>query len=274
MLMEMGEYFDSVLLPRIAKVMTSPEWKDGAPRETVVHAASDDDHWSARTLPIIKVLRLEGYEDSLNAIELPDDGTDDGKENRKPDGKASDVFATATGDRDGGDIRYVLREAKNAGDAPQPVFVNAMAFDHPFDYRLHASVAGERQTLTIDLAETTCLMLGLVTTRIREATRKVGKGKGAVVQRVRLIEGRLVQEGQSAESAERALIILRDVIEAVPASGRDEYDWIESEVQSQLGRSLASYTTVFFNGDMSFFGEENAQALDGIVKRVMTERAG
>jgi adenine-specific DNA-methyltransferase len=278
MLMEMGEYFDSVLLPRIAKVMTSPEWKDGAPRETVVHAASDDDHWSARTLPIVKVLRLEGYEDSLNAIELPDDGTDDGTDGGtdegRSDSKASDVFTTATGDRDGGDIRYVLREAKNAGDAPQPVFVNAMAFDHPFDYRLHASVAGERQTLTIDLAETTCLMLGLVTTRIREATRKVGKGKGAVVQRVRLIEGRLVQEGQSAESAERALIILRDVIEAVPASGRDEYDWIESEVQSQLGRSLASYTTVFFNGDMSFFGEENAQALDGIVKRVMTERAG
>jgi len=25
---------------------------------------------------------------------------------------------------------------------------------------------------------------------------------------------------------------------------------------------------------MSFFGDENAQALDGIVKRVMTERAG
>jgi hypothetical protein len=184
------------------------------------------------------------------------------------------VFASATGDRDGDDIRYVLREAKNAGDAPQPVFVNAMAFDHPFDYRLHASVAGERQTLTIDLAETTCLMLGLVATRIREATRKFGNGMAATVQRARLIEGRSVQEGQSAEGAERALIILRDVIEATPASGRDEYDWIESQVQSQLGGSLASYTTVFFNGDMSFFGEENAQALDGIVKRVMTERAG
>ncbi|MFN5029335.1 MAG: site-specific DNA-methyltransferase [Burkholderiales bacterium] len=270
MLVEMGEYFDSVLLPRIAKVMTSPDWKDGAPRDTVQHVANDDDHWSARTLPMVKVLRLEGYEDSLNAIELPDDGTDGGK----AEGKAGEVFASATGDRDGDDIRYVLREAKNAGDAPQPVFVNAMAFDHPFDYHLHASVAGERQTLTIDLAETTCLMLGLVATRIREATRKVGNGKAATVQRARLIEGRLVQEGQSAESAERALIILRDVIEAVPASGRDEYDWIESEVQSQLGRALASYTTVFFNGDMSFFGEENAQALDGIVKRVMTERAG
>ena len=270
MLVEMGEYFDSVLLPRIAKVMTSPEWKDGAPRDTVQHVANDDDHWSARTLPMVKVLRLEGYEDSLNAIELPDDGTDGGK----AEGKAGEVFASSTGDRDGDDIRYVLREAKNAGDAPQPVFVNAMAFDHPFDYRLHASVAGERQTLTIDLAETTCLMLGLVATRIREATRKVGNGMAATVQRARLIEGRLVQEGQSAESAERALIILRDVVEAAPASGRDEYDWIESQVQSQLGRSLASYTTVFFNGDMSFFGEENAQALDGIVKRVMTERAG
>ena len=31
-LVEMGEYFDTVLLPRIEKVTFTPEWRDGKPR--------------------------------------------------------------------------------------------------------------------------------------------------------------------------------------------------------------------------------------------------
>ena len=51
-LVEMGEYFDTVLLPRIKKITFSPEWKDGrserdatpeeaerSPRIVTVHAA-------------------------------------------------------------------------------------------------------------------------------------------------------------------------------------------------------------------------------------------
>ena len=71
LLVEQGEYFDTVTLPRIAKVMTSPEWKDGAPKDSVAHdEAGDPEHWSRRTLPLVRVLRLERYEDSLNALDL------------------------------------------------------------------------------------------------------------------------------------------------------------------------------------------------------------
>jgi adenine-specific DNA-methyltransferase len=71
LLVEQGEYFDTVTLPRIAKVMTAPEWKDGQPKDTVQHADhGDPDHWSRRTLPLVRVLRLERYEDSLNALDF------------------------------------------------------------------------------------------------------------------------------------------------------------------------------------------------------------
>ncbi|MDB5844639.1 MAG: hypothetical protein JWP79_1949, partial [Polaromonas sp.] len=71
LLVEQGEYFDTVTLPRIAKVMTAPEWTDGAPRDTVQHAdAGNAGHWSRRTLPLVRVLRLERSEASLNALDF------------------------------------------------------------------------------------------------------------------------------------------------------------------------------------------------------------
>jgi adenine-specific DNA-methyltransferase len=57
-LVEMGDYFDSILKPRIKKVTYSKDWKDGKPvsRQGSSH--------------LFKYLRLESYEDALNNLEL------------------------------------------------------------------------------------------------------------------------------------------------------------------------------------------------------------
>ena len=58
-LVEQGEYFDTVLKPRIQKVVYSADWKDGkatAPQTGISHA--------------FKVLKLESYEDTLNNLQL------------------------------------------------------------------------------------------------------------------------------------------------------------------------------------------------------------
>ena len=55
----MGEYFDTVLKPRILKVVYAPDWRDGKP-------TSRDQGISQ----IIKVLRLESYEDTLDNLEF------------------------------------------------------------------------------------------------------------------------------------------------------------------------------------------------------------
>lgn len=56
-LTEMGEYFDSILKPRVAKVMFSAKWKEGAPESP--------GNWQG----IVKVQRLEQYEDVLANLE-------------------------------------------------------------------------------------------------------------------------------------------------------------------------------------------------------------
>ncbi len=64
-LVEMGQYFDSVTMPRVQKVAYSADWKNGKPenRDTGVSQ-------------IIKYFSLEQYEDSLNNLELEDRSAD------------------------------------------------------------------------------------------------------------------------------------------------------------------------------------------------------
>lgn len=68
-LVEMGEYFDAVLLRRIQKVMYAPEWRGGRPVEQPkVEGILDESLlpiWMQRSPRLIKVLRLESYEDCL-----------------------------------------------------------------------------------------------------------------------------------------------------------------------------------------------------------------
>jgi len=66
-LVEMADYFDTVLLPRLKKVTFSPEWKDGNPKRVATAEEAE------RGPRIIKVIRLESYEDALNNLLPPDE---------------------------------------------------------------------------------------------------------------------------------------------------------------------------------------------------------
>ncbi|MFH4307331.1 DNA methyltransferase, partial [Acinetobacter baumannii] len=58
-LVEQGEYFDTVIKPRIQKVVYSADWKEGKP----TNSESGISH-------CLKVVKLESYEDTLNNLEL------------------------------------------------------------------------------------------------------------------------------------------------------------------------------------------------------------
>lgn len=64
-LVEMGEYFDTVLVPRIAKVMFTPEWRDGKPKRLATQEEAQ------RTPRVVKIIRLESYDDALHNIAAP-----------------------------------------------------------------------------------------------------------------------------------------------------------------------------------------------------------
>lgn len=133
-LVEMGEYFDTVTKPRIQKVIYSMDtdnqkgWKDGKPvsRKGSSHA--------------FKYLRLESYEDTLNNIVLS--------------GGNYDLLGAAV---EGYMLSYMLN-TESAGSAS---LLNVEKLDKPFSYKMLITRNLESKERNIDLAETFNYLIGL-----------------------------------------------------------------------------------------------------------------
>lgn len=173
---EMGSYFDSVLLPRVKKVAYSATWDAGKPLNR-----------DSGVSQLIKVLRLESYEDSSANIRI-----------QKPVQHQQELLDSNI------DIRedYLLRYTLDSETLGSPSLINTQGFDHPFEYTLKASTdtVGETMDVNVDLAETFNWLLGL-----RVHTMDVIRG-------FHVVTGRLPGPGNS-ENGEKALIIWRDVDE-------------------------------------------------------------
>ncbi len=134
-LVEMGEYFQSVLKPRVLKAAYSNHWRAGKPvtRPAVSHC--------------IKVLRLESYEDTLNNLKLA----------RTPT-QASLLEEQSLLNQD-----YVLRYMLEVEAKDSPSLLNLTSFEDPFDYRLDISTSdvGQTKSVAVDLVETFNYLIGL-----------------------------------------------------------------------------------------------------------------
>lgn len=134
-LVEQGEYFDTVLKPRIQKVVYSADWKDGiatAPQTGISHA--------------FKVLKIESYEDTLNNLELRRSDAQQNLLDSLPDGVQDDYL-----------LRYML-DIESQGS-----ILSVDSFRKPFDCTLKVAVdsAGAFEERTIDLVETFNYLIGL-----------------------------------------------------------------------------------------------------------------
>jgi adenine-specific DNA-methyltransferase len=134
-LIEMAEYFDTVMKPRIQKIMYSNKWKDGKPQNNdgISH--------------MFKYLTLEQYEDTLNNIEFQEDGT----------------VQKTLGDMEG----YVLRYMLDFETRESPCRMNTTKLERPFDYKLRITKDSEMHDETVDLVETFNYLLGLKVKRVR-----------------------------------------------------------------------------------------------------------
>ena len=136
-LVEMGEHFDDVVLPRVKKVMFSPNWSAGKPEAPAAQAVQ-------RSPRIVKYMRLESYEDALNNVEF------------------TDASVQRAMELEGYVIQYMLQwETRDSA-----TLLNIEQLSRPFDYRL--ATHGNGGTARADVAETFNYLLGL---RVR--TRKV-----------------------------------------------------------------------------------------------------
>ena len=135
-LVEMGDYFDTVLLPRVKKVTYSPEWKDGKPKRK----ANEEE--ASRSPRIVKYMRMESYEDALDGIQFDEK-----------------LGRMALEERLGEEylLKYVLKyETKQSR-----TLLNVMDLDNPFGYRLRARANGSDRELNANVAETFNYLLGL-----------------------------------------------------------------------------------------------------------------
>jgi adenine-specific DNA-methyltransferase len=137
-LVEMGQYFDTILKPRIQKVIYSEDWKDGKPvsRKGSSHA--------------FKYIKLETYEDTLNNLEL-----------RRTEEQTKTLLGAGTF-REDYLLHYMLDfESKDS-------LLELKIFKTPFDYELNiaTSTVGETVPTKVDLVETFNYLIGLKVRRI------------------------------------------------------------------------------------------------------------
>jgi adenine-specific DNA-methyltransferase len=259
-LVEQGEYFDTVTLPRVAKVMACPEWKDGQPKDGVEHdaaAAEDPDaHWSRRTLPIVQVLRIERYEDSLDALALPGAAAQAGQ-----------------GELAGFDA--LLRYVADAQDSANPVRLSTAALARPLDYRLPTVWEGRAVERPVDMLHTALLLLGLHPLRLRRLARPDAAGGGWAL----LAEVRPHRPGQPVSAVPLELLLLRehDTDSHTPAGLANlmqaERDWLAATVKAEFGRALAGYACIHHNRDLLLSGEgESGHSLDAALAQAMWQR--
>ena len=257
--MEQGEYFDTVTLPRIAKVMTAPDWKDGAPKDSVQHDdAGDPEHWSRRTLPLVRVLRLERYEDSLNALEF------ESNQATAQQTRAQATIDLVASDEQAHLLRYWLMD----DSTDSPVRLSTQTLTTPFDYQLTLhEPTGERQ-VTVDLLETARLLLGLAPKKQREVTDPQG-------QRHQLMEAVMASDlARDAPNPKPVLLWLRAMDdERSEKAAKAEHDWLAQAVQAGFKRALSDYATVFHNRAAFWPAGEGGQSIDSLLAERMMERA-
>jgi adenine-specific DNA-methyltransferase len=146
-LMEMGQYFEAVTKPRIIKCVASTDWNAGVMQgNPSVHSHC------------IKVIKIEGYEDALNNLEM-----------RRPTGQ-EDLFTKLPQEAKEDYLLNYMLDVESRGSV-----LSVQHFNKPFDYTLNIAVdsAGAFEPCKIDLVETFNYLVGL---RVKQIDAQIERG--------------------------------------------------------------------------------------------------
>ena len=130
-LIDMGEYFSSVALPRMKKAVYSSDWELGKPTSRTVGISH-----------ILKYFTLESYEDALSNIELSE-------ENHGMFSLLGDDYL----------IHYML-DIESRGS-----LLKLEQFKMPFNYQMKINERNETKNRPVDLVETFNYLIGLSVSR-------------------------------------------------------------------------------------------------------------
>jgi adenine-specific DNA-methyltransferase len=132
---EQGDYFDTIIKPRMQKVAYSADWRLGKPTTPETGISHS-----------FKVLKLESYEDTLNNLQLRRDAMQ-GKNFEMLEQSAKDDYL----------LHYML-DVESRGS-----LLSVEDFRKPFDYTMNiaADSSGAHERTKVDLVETFNYLIGL-----------------------------------------------------------------------------------------------------------------
>jgi adenine-specific DNA-methyltransferase len=213
--------------------MYCPEWRDGAPKRM----ASQEE--AKRTPHLVKVLRLESYEDALHNVAKSE-------AQGRTATKADAVRATA------GDERYRLNYLLKLPLEASDTILNVEKLEHPFSYTIEVLTDDGPREQTVDLVETFNWLYGLRVKRL--LTWEAKQGKETRPYRIVVATDR--------ENRKRILVVWRDMAGLDPKAERA---FLEAEVAT-----LGDFEEKWINGDCAVPG---FSSLDGLFKRLMESDA-
>lgn len=148
-LIEMADYFNTIVIPRLKKICYSFNWKDGKPQ--------DNDGISQ----IIKYHYLEQYEDTLHNIGFPQKEKGQKILDLLPEEEKSEYL-----------MKYMLKFETDGS----PSLLNLKQFTNPFEYKLKIiSAHNKKEIVNIDLVETFNYLIGLNINKYRYLTDNNGR---------------------------------------------------------------------------------------------------
>ena len=254
-LVEAANYFDSVTLPRLKKVTYTPEWKDGKPKRL---ATQEEAEHSPR---IMKVLRLESYEDTLNNLEL---------RTTKEQQSLLDL-AQAQG-ADNLREQYILKYMLDVETRGSQSLLNIAAFTDPTAYKLKVKRPGsdESREVNVDMLETFNWLIGLTVEHIAAPRTFNADFDRDSEGRLRL-NGRLKQEPDgrwwfstvtgTTPDGRKTLVIWRKRPGGESAEGIEQDNLVLDEWFTKQGYSSrdSEFGLIYVNGDNNL---ENLKAPD------------
>lgn len=240
-LVEMGNYFDNVTLPRVKKVIYASSidaWKNGKPVDR-----------NERNPAILKYFSLESYEDALSNVWLSNE--------------TASLFQWLGDDYL---IHYML-DLESRGS-----LLDLEQFKNPFSYRMKINERNETRLRTVDLVETFNYLIGLAVSRqsavqyFRAEKDPAGGYEGAV----RLIQDlngdfAFKQVEGSLPDGRRALVIWRTVTENAVLSNAALDAYFE---KYRINPRDREFDVIYVNGDNTL---ENLRMNEEMWKVNLTE---
>lgn len=254
-LVEQADYFDTVLLPRLKKVTFTPDWNNGKPKRSATPEEAE------RSPRVMKVVRLESYEDTLNNLEL-----------RRTEEQQRLLDLPQAQGADRLKEQYMLRYLLDVETRGSQSLLNIAAFMDPTAYKLKVKRPGsdESREVNVDLLETFDWLIGLTVQHLAAPqtfnadTERDGEG------RLRL-KGRLKQEADgrwwfrtvtgTTPDGRKTLVIWRKRPGGESAEGIEQDNLILDEWFTRQGYKAkdSEFDLIYVNGDNNL---ENLKAPD------------